>query len=396
MCRTFRWRSKLWCAPVNRGRAPGVDHRLGRVFVLRADLIDPDMRAAADLHRPHCARGATRKPLRSTRSHRRARSTPMPSVQAKRPCPARERPAALPRAASSSSSTASADLRQDGKEYVTILGPGQSTPAPWINVIANPTFGFQTATEGSGYTWSANSRENQLTPWSNDPVSDPPGRGVLFARRQRRAMSGVRPRLRSATPRRPMSPVMAGATAGSSTPRTASPPICFSIVPIEGSIKISRLTIDEHVERDPSSQRDRLCRVGARRIEIGHARALSRPRSMRTTGAMFARNPWNVGVSVRASLSPTCAARQTRLDRRSPRVHRPQRHAGNPAALAAASPLSNTRRRGAGPLRGDARQARAGAGARRRSRVLARRGRDSRTTRAPLIPRYRAADLDAS
>ena len=62
-----------------------------------------------------------------------------------------------------------------GKEYVTILGPGQSTPAPWINVIANSTFGFQTATEGSGYTWSANSRENQLTPWSNDPVSDPPG-----------------------------------------------------------------------------------------------------------------------------------------------------------------------------------------------------------------------------
>ena len=63
----------------------------------------------------------------------------------------------------------------DGKEYVTILGPGQSTPAPWINVIANSSFGFQIATEGGGYTWSANSRENQLTPWSNDPVSDPPG-----------------------------------------------------------------------------------------------------------------------------------------------------------------------------------------------------------------------------
>ena len=63
----------------------------------------------------------------------------------------------------------------DGREYVTILGPGQSTPAPWINVIANPAFGFQVATEGSGYTWSVNSRENQLTPWSNDPVSDRPG-----------------------------------------------------------------------------------------------------------------------------------------------------------------------------------------------------------------------------
>lgn len=69
----------------------------------------------------------------------------------------------------------------DGKEYVTILGPGQYTPAPWINVIANPSFGFQVAAEGSGYTWSLNSRENQLTPWSNDPVCDRPGE-VLYVR----------------------------------------------------------------------------------------------------------------------------------------------------------------------------------------------------------------------
>ena len=69
----------------------------------------------------------------------------------------------------------------DGREYVTVLGPGQSTPAPWINVVANPSFGFQVAVEGGGYTWSQNSRENQLTPWSNDPVSDPPGE-VLYVR----------------------------------------------------------------------------------------------------------------------------------------------------------------------------------------------------------------------
>ncbi len=62
-----------------------------------------------------------------------------------------------------------------GEEYVTVLGPGQATPAPWINVIANENFGFQAAAEGSGYTWSLNSRENQLTPWSNDPVVDRPG-----------------------------------------------------------------------------------------------------------------------------------------------------------------------------------------------------------------------------
>src|ERR1019366_4064407 len=52
---------------------------------------------------------------------------------------------------------------EEGREYVTILGEGLRTPAPWINVIANPSFGFLVSESGSGYTWSGNSRENQLT-----------------------------------------------------------------------------------------------------------------------------------------------------------------------------------------------------------------------------------------
>ncbi len=63
----------------------------------------------------------------------------------------------------------------DGHEYVIALKNNETTPAPWINVIANSKFGFQVSESGSGYTWSMNSRENQLTPWSNDPVSDPSG-----------------------------------------------------------------------------------------------------------------------------------------------------------------------------------------------------------------------------
>ena len=61
----------------------------------------------------------------------------------------------------------------DGKEYVIDLKEGDTTPAPWINVIANPEFGFQISESGAGMTWSANSHENRLTPWSNDAVSDP-------------------------------------------------------------------------------------------------------------------------------------------------------------------------------------------------------------------------------
>ena len=62
----------------------------------------------------------------------------------------------------------------DGREYVVALAKGQQTPLPWINVVANEQFGFQASESGAGFTWASNSRENQLTPWSNDPVSSPP------------------------------------------------------------------------------------------------------------------------------------------------------------------------------------------------------------------------------
>ena len=53
-------------------------------------------------------------------------------------------------------------------------------PAPWSNVVANPGFGFLVSESGSGFTWSGNSQANRLTPWNNDPVSDPPGEVVYL------------------------------------------------------------------------------------------------------------------------------------------------------------------------------------------------------------------------
>ena len=45
---------------------------------------------------------------------------------------------------------------------------------PWSNVIANPQFGCLLTESGGGYTWFGNSRENKLTTWANDPVTDTP------------------------------------------------------------------------------------------------------------------------------------------------------------------------------------------------------------------------------
>lgn len=67
---------------------------------------------------------------------------------------------------------------RDGREYVIILGPGQTTPAPWVNVIANPQFGTVISESGSVYTWSENSHEFRLTPWYNDPVMDTSGEAI--------------------------------------------------------------------------------------------------------------------------------------------------------------------------------------------------------------------------
>ena len=62
----------------------------------------------------------------------------------------------------------------DNGEFQFELRSGQAAPRPWVNVIANPDFGFQLSETGSGLTWAGNSRLHQLTPWSNDPVRDPP------------------------------------------------------------------------------------------------------------------------------------------------------------------------------------------------------------------------------
>ncbi|SDW21631.1 glycoside hydrolase family 94 protein [Thiocapsa roseopersicina] len=63
----------------------------------------------------------------------------------------------------------------DGREYVVTTLPGQTTPAPWVNVLANAHFGTVVSASGMAYTWSENAHAFRLTPWHNDPVGDASG-----------------------------------------------------------------------------------------------------------------------------------------------------------------------------------------------------------------------------
>jgi cellobiose phosphorylase len=67
-----------------------------------------------------------------------------------------------------------------GREYVIVLDGVEETPLPWVNVIANPGFGTIVSASGAASSWAENSRENRLTPYWNDPVSDPTGEALFL------------------------------------------------------------------------------------------------------------------------------------------------------------------------------------------------------------------------
>lgn len=64
--------------------------------------------------------------------------------------------------------------------YIIKLSNYKNTPAPWINVMSNDDFGFHISESGSSYTWCGNSRENKITPWSNDYITDPLGEALYI------------------------------------------------------------------------------------------------------------------------------------------------------------------------------------------------------------------------
>ena len=157
--------------------SPDTGNVRGSIFLLRADLISPQDRALLQT----IARSVllSRRGSLSEQIVRSQRAeVVVPPVPRQRRAPKRL-DVPLPQQALDFANGLGG-FADKGREYVTILGEGLRSPAPWINVIANPSFGFLVSESGSGHTWSLNSRENQLTPWSNDPIADPPGEAIYI------------------------------------------------------------------------------------------------------------------------------------------------------------------------------------------------------------------------
>ncbi|MGH8927489.1 MAG: GH36-type glycosyl hydrolase domain-containing protein, partial [Acidimicrobiia bacterium] len=203
----------------------------------------------------------------------------------------------------------------DGTEYVVVLGEGQWSPAPWINVVANPRFGFCVSESGSAFSWAENSRENQLTPWSNDPVTDPPGEVLYIRDEDSGEVWGP-----TALPIRDReSPYMARHGPGFSEFEHSSRGIELRLhqtVPLEDPVKISRLRL-----RNLSSRRRRLSVTAYVEWVLGTSRSVSSMQIVtdrdETTGAILARNPWNTDFGQRVAFADLGAGEVTATTDRS-------------------------------------------------------------------------------
>jgi cyclic beta-1,2-glucan synthetase len=190
----------------------------------------------------------------------------------------------------------------DGREYIVVLDGDRETPLPWSNVLANPGFGTMVTASGSAFTWAENSRENRLTPFANDPVSDPSGEAIYLRDDDSRAVWGATP---GPLPRRPDGGRWvvrhgAGVTRYQHAVEGLEQELAVFVAP-EDPVKLAVLTL---TNTSPSPRHLSVfgyvewClgppRTGERRFVVTEVDE--------TTGAILARNPYNTEFRDRVAL----------------------------------------------------------------------------------------------
>jgi cyclic beta-1,2-glucan synthetase len=321
-------RVSLSRSPTEKDSAPGA------VFLLRADLLSVEVRTLLQT--------AARVVIVSRRGGLAEQVKRLREI-----APAAEPPRPKVRSASSADFVAPPQLEffngiggfdQEGREYVTILDGEQVTPAPWINVIANPSFGFQVSADGSGCTWSVNSRENQLTPRSSDPVSDSPGE-VIYVRDQDNGDVWTA----TALPiRNDASRYIARHGQGYSRFEHISHGVALDLlqfVPLDDPVKISILKI-----KNVSGRRRRLSITAYVEWVLGPSRTTCAPYVITeidpATGVLLARNPWRMEFGSRVAFADLAGRQTSCTGDRTEFIGRNGSFA-LPAALANQNPLSN-------------------------------------------------------
>lgn len=232
----------------------------------------------------------------------------------------------------------------NGTEYVTILENGQNTPAPWINVIANSGFGFQVSAEGSGFTWAENSRENQLSPWSNDPVCDTSGEAIYI--RDEDTLDICSPTVK---PIQDRGTYIARHGFGYSrfSHRTLGLDLdLLQFVPLDSPLKISRLVIKNLSGRKRSLSVTHYVEwvLGTTR---GASKAFIETKLDVTTGALLARNSWSTAFPMRVAFADMAGCQSSWTCDRKEFLGPNDYHA--PAALATTAALSGASGAGLDP-----------------------------------------------
>jgi cyclic beta-1,2-glucan synthetase len=180
----------------------------------------------------------------------------------------------------------------EGDEYVVRLTGGGATPQPWINVISNENFGFHVSAEGAGFTWSQNSRDYQLTPWSNDPVINRTGEGFYVADLQ----SGQVSTPFAALSRRPSVTFEARHGLGYSTFTAQEEGLTLSLsqtVDRQRPVKLSKMVV-----RNTGTEARRLRVYGYVEWILGNNPQRTLPFVLsgrdESTGTLFATNPYSI------------------------------------------------------------------------------------------------------